>query len=117
MNFELPFPVSVNLYYRSINRGKFCQSIISKRGREYRGLVLGVIAENPPETLTGRLKVIVKLYPPDRRKRDIDNLMKSLLDALTHAEVWEDDSQIDILRISREEIRKGGSAEVTIRML
>ncbi|NBW23084.1 MAG: RusA family crossover junction endodeoxyribonuclease, partial [Caulobacteraceae bacterium] len=40
-------------------------------------------------------------FPPDKRKRDLDNVLKSLLDALTHANVWDDDSQIDDLRIYR----------------
>jgi Holliday junction resolvase RusA-like endonuclease len=40
--------------------------------------------------------VSVSIYaaPPDRRKRDIDNLAKPILDALTHAGVWVDDSVV-----------------------
>ena len=36
-----------------------------------------------------------------RRRRDLDNILKSLLDSLTHAGVWEDDSQITDLRIRK----------------
>jgi crossover junction endodeoxyribonuclease RusA len=32
--------------------------------------------------------------PPDARRRDIDNYNKALFDALTHAGIWEDDSQV-----------------------
>ena len=67
--------------------------------------------------LTGRLRVELLLYPPDRRRRDIDNYAKSLLDSLTKAGVWEDDSQIDELTIKRCEIIKGGYVDVSIRML
>lgn len=51
--------------------------------------------------LDEHLYVEVILYPPDARRRDLDNYMKCLLDALTHAGVWEDDSQIDQLCIFR----------------
>ena len=34
------------------------------------------------------------LYPPDQRRRDIDNYNKALFDALTLTGVWEDDSQV-----------------------
>jgi len=36
---------------------------------------------------------------PDRRRRDLDNLLKSLLDAITHAGIWDDDSQVKHLEI------------------
>lgn len=48
-----------------------------------------------------RLSLTIDAYPPDRRKRDLDNILKSLLDALQHAGIYSDDSQIDILKISR----------------
>jgi crossover junction endodeoxyribonuclease RusA len=35
--------------------------------------------------------VEILLYPPDNRRRDIDNYTKGLFDALTHARVWEDE--------------------------
>ena len=34
-------------------------------------------------------------------RRDLDNLLKGLLDALTHAGLWLDDSQVADLRIRR----------------
>ncbi|NBW20709.1 MAG: RusA family crossover junction endodeoxyribonuclease [Caulobacteraceae bacterium] len=52
----------------------------------------------------GSVRVVIEAFPPDRRKRDLDNILKSLLDALTHAGVWEDDSQIEDLRIYRSTI-------------
>lgn len=41
------------------------------------------------------------MVPPDRRKRDLDNLLKSLLDGLEGAGVFKDDAQIDDLQIVR----------------
>ena len=56
----------------------------------------------------------VVLYPPDKKRRDLDNHMKALLDAITHAGLWEDDEQIDQLQIYRGEIVKGGGARIEI---
>lgn len=48
-----------------------------------------------------RLSVTIYAYPPDRRKRDLDNILKCLLDSLEKAQVFVDDSQIDELIIRR----------------
>ena len=90
----LPWPPSVNTYYRAF-RGR---NILSKRGREYRVDALAAIG--PVDTpLAGRLEVSLGLYPPDARRRDVDNYSKGVLDALTHAGVWVDDEQIDKLGV------------------
>jgi len=110
----LPFPVSVNQYYRAILRGKFCTSILSAKGREFKERVANMVAESEKNPTDKRVMCQIKLYPPDRRKRDIDNYAKSLLDSLTGI-AWVDDEQIDCLAISREKIVKGGKCEITIR--
>ena len=108
MKLTLPYPPTINTYYATV-RGR---RVLSKRGREFKKTV-SLIA--PAKGLTGRLKVAIDLYPPDRRKRDIDNVQKPVLDALTEAGVWGDDSQVDELSITRREIEKGGRCEVTIK--
>lgn len=112
----LPYPPSVNTYYRSPRTGPLAgRTLISEKGRAYRKAVADAVIQHArrraPE---GRLSVGVTLYMPDRRKRDIDNAMKGLLDAMTHAGVIEDDSLIDRLVIERGPVVKGGSAKVSI---
>jgi crossover junction endodeoxyribonuclease RusA len=54
--------------------------------------------------LEKRLEVNVDVFPPDRRKRDLDNLLKICLDALQEASLFKNDSQIDKLTIERRDI-------------
>ena len=56
----------------------------------------------------------VTLHPPDHRRRDLDNSMKGLLDALEHAGVYADDSQIDELKIVRGDVMPGGACVLEI---
>jgi crossover junction endodeoxyribonuclease RusA len=58
--------------------------------------------------------VHVTAHPPDRRRRDLDNAMKALLDALGHGGVYEDDGQIDRLEIERGTVVPGGKVVVRI---
>lgn len=98
----LPWPPSVNTYYRHISKGTLAgRTLISRDGRNYRATVAGVMLSQRVPKHIGRLAVRIDAYAPDRRARDMDNLTKGLLDALTHAGVWADDSQIDDLRIVR----------------
>ena len=53
-------------------------------------------------------------FPPDRRRRDLDNLPKAVQDSIAHAGVFEDDSQIDLLIVRRCEPVKWGKAVVRI---
>jgi crossover junction endodeoxyribonuclease RusA len=92
----LPWPPSVNTYWRNFNG----RTIISAKGREYREVVVHNLSYDPdPEFFIGAVKVEITAYRPDNRKRDLDNLLKAPLDALSHAGVWQDDYQITDLRI------------------
>lgn len=59
----------------------------------------------------------MKIYamPPDRRRRDIDNLLKACFDSITHAGIWQDDSQVDRIEIERGDIISGGALMIEIR--
>ena len=109
----LPWPPSVNTYWRQF-RGR---AILSKAGRQYRDVAVAAARAQHVPTLKGRLSVTLHVMPPDKRRRDLDNLPKGVLDALTHAEVYEDDSQIDDLHIIRGERHEGGAVVVKIRVL
>ncbi|HAC91237.1 MAG TPA: hypothetical protein DCF63_11500 [Planctomycetaceae bacterium] len=55
------------------------------------------------------------MFPPDRRRRDIDNVQKALLDALQHGGAYLDDSQIVRLSIEKGLPVEGGKTIVQIR--
>lgn len=105
---ELPFPPSLNSYYRTF-KGRM---LVSKKGRKYRHDV--VTLANTKKTLLGRLAVSIVLCPPDKRRRDLDNNFKAVLDALAYAGIYKDDSQIDRLEMIRSDVVKNGSLLINI---
>lgn len=111
----LPYPPSVNSYYVHTRNGSF----IGKKGKDFSKDVeircheqLSGISNSLP--IKEKVLMEVFLFPPDGRKRDIDNPMKGLLDSLTRFGMWEDDSLIDQLMIYRGEIIKGGMCVIKI---
>lgn len=108
---DLPFPNSTNTHWKHA-RGR---TYISAQGMAFRQAVAMAAKLHGEKAPDGRLAVGVMLYPPDKRKRDIDNYgAKSLLDALTNSGIIEDDSLIDKLVIERGAIVKGGKCRVFI---
>jgi crossover junction endodeoxyribonuclease RusA len=107
----LPWPPTVNNYYRHTARGVY----ISRKGAAFTRKVEEEIHEQGLSLeLDHSLYVEVVMFPPDRRIRDLDNHMKALQDSLTKAKVWEDDSLIDQLSIYRGEVVRGGLVRLTI---
>ncbi len=110
ISLELPFPPSVNHYWRRVGN----KTLISKDGRTFRLHVQDIVAARRLQIIPGHVWVDVVACPPDRRRRDLDNLCKSLLDALEHAGVYEGDHQIQSLRLKWGAVHKGGRALVTV---
>jgi crossover junction endodeoxyribonuclease RusA len=113
MKITLPWPPTVNTYY-SVVRGR---KILSKKGREYNKYALQKIAKMKlGEPISSRVEVDIFLYPPDNRRRDIDNYLKAPLDSLTKAKIWEDDRQVKRLNISMaEDGGKPGYVDIYVR--
>tara|TARA_Y100000589_G_scaffold316880_1_gene342167 strand:+ start:60 stop:521 length:462 start_codon:yes stop_codon:yes gene_type:complete len=120
---EIPIMAcSVNKYYRSW-QGRV---LISKDGREFKKEVDLLL--NNYEKVLGKIKLTLILHFKDKRKRDLDNYNKVLIDCLKN-KLFEDDDQIyqlymekhigcgfnkitiDIESIEIEEIKKNNSEE------
>lgn len=106
--FDLPWPPSVNRYYRHVG----FRVLISREGRNYRMKVVSRLGGTKP--LEGHLALTVHLYPPDNRRRDADNTLKCLQDSLVHAGVMADDSQIKTLHVEMLDPIPDGKAFVKI---
>jgi crossover junction endodeoxyribonuclease RusA len=108
---SLPYPPSVNHYWTRTRKGmrrsdkavKYCNAV----GAVAHGVHMG----------TERLCLTLAVSPPDRRRRDLDNVLKALLDAMATAGVYEDDSQIDLLIVRRDPPTKGGKVAVLLEVL
>lgn len=118
MKLTLPWPPSVNRYWRHPNKGPLAgRHLISVEGRQYRSQVLALAISHKMPCLSGRLAVSIEAWPPDKRARDLDNLLKSTLDSLVHAGVIAGDELIDELKIVRKEAVKPGHLVLTITSL
>jgi crossover junction endodeoxyribonuclease RusA len=118
LQFRLPWPPSLNHYWRHISKGPSAgRVLISEEGRAYRTSCLADVLKQrvPRHALSGKLAVVIWANPPDRRRRDLDNLLKSSLDALKHCGLIEDDGDIDDLHVTRGQVESGGSLLVTMR--
>jgi len=95
--FELPWPPSVNHYYRHVGP----RVLISRDGRRYREAIVAMFRNECVVTYACPVEITIELYPPDKRRRDVDNSLKCLLDSLTHAGLYGDDSQIRKLTVTK----------------
>ena len=117
LHLTLPYPPTVNHYWRTtvIRKGRrhLPHVYISEDGDRYRRRVAAILRGVP--NLSGPVQVAIAVFPPDKRQRDLDNLLKCLLDSLTKAGLWNDDSQVSSLTITRmaRSIR-GGRIEVAV---
>lgn len=90
-------PPSVNTYWR---RGQY-STYLSKKGREFKENVKAILIAEKIKKTEKRLLVTINLFFKGKRKRDIDNYNKAILDSFNGI-VWGDDEQIERLIISKE---------------
>ena len=107
---ELPFPPSVNHYYRRVGP----RTLISREGRAYRERVGTILVTLGVRPLRGPIHMRIDVYPPDNRRRDLDNLLKSLWDSLQHGGAYHDDSQVVKFEVEKNAVVPNGKVVVTI---
>lgn len=112
IELTLPWPPSVNSYKKvgrliTTKNGKLYQTRINtQETKEFyyyvwlkiRSLKATTRMEMP---LQSKISIEVNAYPPDDKKRDLDNLGKALFDSLVKGGLLQDDYQIDRLLITR----------------
>ena len=113
IKLELPFPPSMNTYWRNLNG----RTLLSVKGRRYKSEVIAAVYEQlkkKPKPIADNVAVKVEFYPPSYIRRDIDNYFKALFDSLTTARVWLDDSQIKRIEAKWCEPVKNGNTIISI---
>jgi crossover junction endodeoxyribonuclease RusA len=110
LRFELPYPPSINHYYIHSASGV----MLGAKGKSYRRDATFLLHKYRNICKDKRLAVTINVFPPDKRKRDIDNILKCLLDAMEHANVFDNDNQIDMLTVIRRNVVKDGCVQIWI---
>ena len=109
----LPLSPTVNTYYGSNGNRRY----IKPAGVEFRKEVLAAVKQAKIPTLTGRLCLVVRVFPRDRRLQDISNRIKALEDALQHAGLFLNDEQVDDLHVTRGPVAPGGRIELMVGVI
>ncbi len=112
----LPYPPLNNHYFRHVGH----RVLLSEDARKYRKVVAEFVQQTWQQDVqrpfNNRLWCEVTVHAPDKRRFDLDNVWKGLLDSLQHAGVFLNDEQIDDLHIKRGLPQKGGSGNVTVHI-
>lgn len=119
LEFTIPYPPSVNKYWKprqptsySSKRFYVNPKVIKFKHEVALIKIIHKIQKIPKEKLLLELQI----YPPDKRKRDTDNLGKAICDALQDAGIFDDDFQVEILLMQRNEVLKPGKVDVKISL-
>ena len=112
LEFFTSYAPTINNYYAKTTRGVY----ISAKGRAYRDTLLKDVLEQVGtiKAISCKVRVEIIVWPPDKRRRDLDNVLKSLFDAITHAGIWEDDCLIDQMFVYRGQVVEGGRIYIKV---
>jgi len=107
---ELPYPIhiSINNYYVRTFGGYSLNPLV----RSYKAVAVKAVKAAGRLPMRGRLRATLDLYPPDHKKRDLDNVLKPILDSLLAGGAFGDDFQIELLVVQRRAVAKSKSRAV-----
>ena len=113
--FTLPWPVSVNRTYRSVAG----RSILSKDARAWKTAAsISIMSQRQHiRPHTGKVRIMVELCAPDKRRRDCDNPLKLVLDAIVDAGIIPSDDNRTVREVTARWVDLGPPCTVTITSL
>ena len=122
IEITLPFPPNVD-HYKRIGRltrtksGKLYQPRVnSPETLDFYYKTWMVIRDNGLKSFAGAtIDMDVDVFPPDKRKRDLDGILKVLLDSMQRGGLYDDDSQIARLLVTRCSIIPQGQVVVRLK--
>ncbi|WP_314186421.1 RusA family crossover junction endodeoxyribonuclease [Aggregatibacter kilianii] len=112
LEIVLPYPPSVNNYWRHTRSGRH---YISEAGRKFKAQAVEICKQFDP--FVGAVANCLDVYYPDNRNRDPDNINKGLFDSLVSSGLIQDDNNkiVQDFRSKNCGIKKGGMVVVKIR--
>lgn len=114
LTIMLPWPPSINHYWR---RSPMGGNYISSDGKAYLQHVALLLRQQRVRPIDGPVSFKVQLNPPNKRRRDLDNCLKVLIDAVTKGGALGDDFQIKHLEASMLNVVADGRAVVELRAI
>ena len=98
---ELTIPIIPLSYYQYLSQNKY-RKYITTRGREYKRIIEDKLTEFmvDKEIEKEDIRVSLQFYFNNRRKNDIDNYAKPILDFMSSI-IYDDDKQIIELNIKK----------------
>ena len=111
MKLTLPYPPTVNHMYRGGGR----RFLTDKAKAFYRDVEIVVFVSGCRRRTLKNVAVTIHINPPDYKVRDIDNVLKPILDGLTKSKrVWKDDRQVKELHAYFGDKVKNGQVTVEV---
>ena len=111
----IPYPPSVNMYWRMAVIGGRPRMLLSREARQYKERVEIILRAKALKPLQGAVRLRATVYRPARRG-DLDNTLKALLDAL-RGHLYDDDSQVAEIHVKRAEDKVNPRVELEVTSL
>ena len=94
--YLLSWPPSTNAIWRSYNG----RNILSKEARAWREAAYIELVEQAATPVHGPVEVWIELCSPTRRKFDLDNRVKAVLDLISRAGIIDDDNNTVLQKLT-----------------
>ena len=117
--FTLPYPPTVNHYHQPVRQGRGVRIIKGAKARAYQvDAVAAIVAAGlDAEGIDGPVRITITLNHPTLARYDVDGRPKGILDAITDAGFWLDDSQVQSMTVEKGVKVKGGNALIKVYLL